>query len=69
LCRYNPGMPDAVVNLEGLDSESVIRLPVNASNSRIQVTLRHAGYQIHGVIMYKWCTRTCLTHAWWGCTS
>eukprot|EP00740_Mantoniella_antarctica_P002132 CAMPEP_0181355426 /NCGR_PEP_ID=MMETSP1106-20121128/3892_1 /TAXON_ID=81844 /ORGANISM="Mantoniella antarctica, Strain SL-175" /LENGTH=1101 /DNA_ID=CAMNT_0023468163 /DNA_START=126 /DNA_END=3432 /DNA_ORIENTATION=- len=60
----HPGMPEVVEILEGRDKEAVIRFPITAGTSRVQLTLRHGGYGVHGVIMYKWCTRTCLTHVW-----
>ena len=60
-----PGMPDLVLRLESLDKDAVLRIPVTPGNSRVHINLRHAGYLVQGAFMFQWCTRTCMTHAWY----
>lgn len=62
-----PGMPPVAGTFErpSASASVAVRFPVKANNSRIQLTLKYRGVEIQGVVMYKWCSRTCLTHAWY----
>lgn len=59
------GMPEAVSVIESAYDAATLRFPVTANNSRVQMEFRHAGYKVQGVISYKWCTRSTLTHAFY----
>jgi hypothetical protein len=57
---------DVVVvdSIEAFDEKFTLSFPLTDKSDKVSILVHHGGYLAHGVIGFKWCSRTMHTHCW-----